>query len=39
MNSTCFKPEKDQNIVLSDNEKRIVDMAMPIYEELYSKAI
>ena len=38
-NSTCFKPEKDKNIILTDNEKRIVDMAMPIYEELYSKAI
>ena len=39
MNSTSFKPEKDQNIILTDNEKRIVDMAMPIYEELFSNAI
>ena len=38
-NSTCFKSEKNKNIILTDNEKRIVDMAMPIYEELYSKAI
>ena len=39
MNSTSFKPDTNNSIKLSDNEKRIVDLAMPIYEELYKRAI
>ena len=39
MNSTSFKPETNNSIKLSDNEKRIVELAMPIYEELYKRAI
>ncbi len=39
LNSTSFKPETNKQIKLSDNEKRIVDLAMPIYEELYESSI
>ncbi len=39
LNSTSFKPESKKQINLSDNEKTIVDRAMPIYEELYKDSI
>ena len=39
LKSTSFKPETNKQIKLSDNEKRIVDLAMPIYEELYESSI
>ena len=39
LNSTSFKPESKKQINLSDNEKNIVDRAMPIYEELYKNSI
>jgi len=39
LNSTSFKPESKKQINLSDNEKTIVDRAMPIYEELYKNSI
>ena len=37
--SNSFNPETDIEIKLSDNEKRIADKAMPIYEELLSNSI
>ena len=37
--STSFNPETNVEIKLGDNEKRIVDKAMPIYEELLSNSI
>lgn len=39
MNSTQFKKEKPKKINLSNDEKIIVDKAMPIYEELYEYCI
>ena len=39
LNSTSSKPESKKQINLSDNEKTIVDRAMPIYEELYKNSI
>ena len=39
LKSNSFNPETDAEIKLSDNEKRIVEKAMPIYEELLSKSI
>ena len=39
LNSTSFKPESNKHIKLSDNEKRIVELAMPIYDELYGNSI
>ena len=39
MKSTNFKPEAIKDINLSDNENRIVEKAMPIYEELYEYSI
>tara|TARA_B100001175_G_scaffold317915_1_gene337514 strand:- start:4439 stop:5158 length:720 start_codon:yes stop_codon:yes gene_type:complete len=39
MNSTNFQPETYKKITLTDNEKSIVDKAMPIYEELYKHSI
>jgi hypothetical protein len=39
MNSTSFEPEENIEITLSDNEKRIVEKAMPIYEELNQYSI
>ena len=39
LNSTSFMPESKKHIELSENEKRIVDLAMPIYEELYRNSI
>tara|TARA_B100001109_G_scaffold181555_1_gene148835 strand:- start:4120 stop:4839 length:720 start_codon:yes stop_codon:yes gene_type:complete len=39
MKSTNFKPETSKKIKLTDNEKSIVDKAMPIYEELYKYSI
>jgi hypothetical protein len=39
VNSTSFKPEEPRELILSDNEKRIVEKAMPIYEDLYKHSI
>ena len=39
MKSTNFKAEDIKDINLSDNENRIVEKAMPIYEELYEYSI
>ena len=39
MNSTHFKYEKLKETNLSNNEKKIVNRAMPIYEELYDYCI
>lgn len=39
VNSTSFKPEEHRELILSDNEKRIVERAMPIYEDLYKYSI
>ncbi len=39
MNSTSFEPEEIKEITLSDNERRIVEKAMPIYEELNQYSI
>ena len=39
LKSNSFHPETNAEIILSDNEKKIVDKAMPIYEELLSKSI
>ena len=39
INSTSFKNEDNNQIKLSNNEKRIVELAMPIYEELYENSI
>ena len=39
MNSTQFKKEKLKEFNLSKDEKKIVDKAMPIYEELYEYCI
>ena len=39
MNSTSFEPEEIKEITLSDNEKRIVEKAMPIYEDLCQYSI
>ena len=39
MNSTNFKPEDIKDINLSDDENRIVEKAMPMYEELYGYSI
>ena len=38
-NSTSFKSNQDKKLILNDDEKRIVDMAMPIYEKLYELTI
>ena len=39
VNSTSFKPEEPRELILTDNEKRIVEKAMPIYEDLYKHSI
>ena len=39
MKSDSFKPEDEIDLSLNDNEKRIVEKAMPIYEELYKNSI
>ena len=39
IDSDSFTPETKKDITLTDDEKRIVDMAMPIYEELLENSI
>ena len=39
IDSDSFTPEIKRDITLTDDEKRIVDMAMPIYEELLENSI
>ena len=39
IDSDSFTPEIKKDITLTDDEKRIVDMAMPIYEELLENSI
>ena len=38
-NSDSFRPEENKEITLSDSEKKIVDKAMPIYDELFKYSI
>ena len=39
LDSTAFEPYKDKELKLNDDEKKIVDQAMPIYESLYKFVI
>ena len=39
LDSTEFEPYKDKELKLNDDEKNIVDQAMPIYESLYKFVI
>ena len=39
IDSDSFTPEIKRDITLTDDEKRIVDMAMPIYVELLENSI
>ena len=39
IDSDSFSPEIREDITLTDDERRIVDMAMPIYEELLENSI
>lgn len=39
LDSTSFIPYEDKDLILNDNEKTIVEQAMPIYEKLYKFAI
>ena len=39
LDSTAFKPYEDKELKLKDDEKNIVDQAMPIYESLYKFVI
>ena len=38
-NSTSFRPEEEKDINLNDSEKKIVEKAMPIYDELFKYSI
>ena len=39
LDSTAFEPYKDKELKLNDDEKKIVDQAMPIYESLHKFVI
>ena len=39
LDSTAFKPYENKELKLNDDEKNIVEQAMPIYESLYKFVI